>query len=290
MAGGGGADARWLISYADLVTLLTAFFIALFGISQADADKFDKFVGGLGPFGNPRAEGILDGGTGIVGATDAIKAVGTDVAGVTGGIEATGNFGAKPHLATKAELPEIQKAIEAELARKGFPDAVDFDQTRRGLVTSVATDRVLFDSGSTHISERGAQIVGAIATTLNKLTNEVLVEGHTDNVPLNRAGYDNWNLSTDRAVAVAKLLQRRYGIRPQRLAATGYGEYSPKAGNSTDVGRAINRRVEIVIVAKNQKKSPQLPGEGKRATDGVHAMTPLRDEDHTEEVGHGEEG
>ena len=136
----------------------------------------------------------------------------------------------------------------AASAKRSFGSAVTFTVESRGLVATIATDHVLFDSGSPHISPTGERIIAAIGTTLARLSNPVLIEGHTDNVPLNSNGYTNWNLSTDRAVAVLQILQSGYAIPPTRLSAAGYGEYHPAASDATPEGRAANRRVEIVIL------------------------------------------
>jgi chemotaxis protein MotB len=92
--------------------------------------------------------------------------------------------------------------------------------------------------------------VAAIASPLRRFPNDVLVEGHTDNVPLTRPGYTNWNLSTDRAVAVLSLLYGDLGIAQQRLGAAGYGEHRPLVPNNSDANRALNRRVDVLIVAE----------------------------------------
>ena len=153
-------------------------------------------------------------------------------------------------LDTPEELVEVQNAIESALAVAGLENAADFEIDMRGLTVAIATDDVLFASGSATFGERGRELIAAIAPILSEFSNDVLVEGHTDTVPLYSAGYDNWNLSTDRALAVLKLLVADHGIGPERLAATGYGEFRPKASNETSEGKAKNRRVELVIIAQ----------------------------------------
>jgi chemotaxis protein MotB len=288
MSGGGGADSRWLITYGDLVTLLMAFFIALYGISHSDSKKFNEFLKGLGPFGNAAAAntGILKGGPSIVGAgtgvgnaksgsaavgASGVSATGSSAGSVSGSSTGTGAtsaitraaIGGASSGATTAvlsgaitpgvhagasDLPAVAYHIQQSLQAQGFGGSVTFTVESRGLVATIATDHVLFDSGSPNISPVGLRIIGAIATTLARLSNPVLIEGHTDNVPLNSNGYTNWNLSTDRAVAVLQILQSSYAITPTRLSAAGYGEFHPAASDATPEGRAANRRVEIVIL------------------------------------------
>jgi chemotaxis protein MotB len=287
MSGGGGADSRWLITYGDLVTLLMAFFIALYGISHSDQKKFQEFLKGLGPFGNAAAAntGIMNGGPSIVGAgtgvgnakpgSAAVGASGVSATGSSAGSATGSGSGSALSAVTRAalagassgattavlsgaitpgihagasDLAAVAYHIQQGLQAQGFGSAVTFTVESRGLVATIATDHVLFDSGSPHISPTGERIIAAIGTTLARLSNPVLIEGHTDNVPLNSNGYTNWNLSTDRAVAVLQILQSGYAITPTRLSAAGYGEYHPVASDATPEGRAANRRVEIVIL------------------------------------------
>lgn len=252
MAGGGG-DSRWLITYGDLVTLLMAFFVCLYGISQSDEARFNKFLGGLGPFGNEAAvgDGVLDGSSSIVGAEGQPQAAAQDDAklALDGGV-----VGPQPSYAlTQGDVDSLIADLQKDLAAKGLQDAVRFRHDPRGLVAAIATDQVLFETGASQISGRGREIAGAIGPKLSRLTNDVVVEGHTDNVPLQRVGYNNWNLSTDRAVAVVRLLQEGYGVKPAHLTATGYGEFRPAADNADAQGRAANRRVEIVVIAEDAK-------------------------------------
>ena len=265
---------RWLTTYGDVVTLLMAFFVMLYAISQVDQQKFLLFVSGLqDPFGNPASvEGLLTDGNGIVGSAQSIENLDSGAfAGVAllDGLpdineDATEQNGANKDegaadgnngedepraIETMSELQEVRASLEEALAQAGFGDAVEFVIDERGLTIAVATDKVLFASGSREFGDKGRDIVGVIAPTLREFSNDILVEGHTDTVPLNHEGYDNWNLSSDRALAVLKLLVNEFGIEPTRLAATGFGEFRPKADNATPEGRATNRRVELVIVA-----------------------------------------
>lgn len=279
-------ELRWLTTYGDVVTLLLAFFVMLYAISQVDQAKFQLFVSGLAdPFHNPAvSEGLLNAGTGLVGndlgdGTSDLETFGApalldglpdvrtiDETAQSGFDDINENTDPDPGDATDPDpgdgisdtegdvivndeqLIEVRNAISVALADAGLTGAVDFEITSRGLVIAIATDHVLFASGSAEFDENGEEIISAVAPTLATFNNEILVEGHTDTVPLNRNGYDNWNLSTDRALAVLKALKDWDGIEPERLAATGYGEYRPRASNETDEGKAANRRVELVVV------------------------------------------
>jgi len=274
-------ELRWLTTYGDVVTLLLAFFVMLYAISQVDQQKFLLFVSGLqDPFGNEAvANGILSDGTGIVGGAFGEEAVGEregfDGYGLLEGLPETSTDVPEEEYVTPdaevedgvldsvEELEEVAEAVEDALIIAGLEDAVDFEFDTRGLVIAVATDDVVFASGSAVFDDRGREIIGTIAPSLVKFDNQILVEGHTDSVPLRRIGYDNWNLSADRALAVLKVLAGEYEIASERLAATGFGEFQPKASNETEDGKATNRRVELVVVADLIE-----PGNGSVLADG----------------------
>ncbi len=275
-------ELRWLTTYGDVVTLLLAFFVMLYAISQVDQQKFQMFVSGLAdPFDNPAvAEGLLNSGTGFVGSDlgdgssdidtfgapallDGLPEVqqmdnATGVNEYNEPVEPNDNVDQDPGaggedpdaLVTDEQLVVVRDAIGSALEAAGLEGIVDFEINSRGLVIAIATDHVLFASGSAEFGANGEAIIEAIAPTLATFNNEILVEGHTDTVPLDRDGYDNWNLSTDRALAVLKALNASSGIEPGRLAATGYGEYRPRASNETEEGKAANRRVELVVVVE----------------------------------------
>jgi chemotaxis protein MotB len=114
------------------------------------------------------------------------------------------------------------------------------------------SDKMLFKSGSTQLSARAQEVLGKVATVLNdKPEMEVLVEGHTDNVPISRDCFkDNWDLSTSRATAITRVLQNDYKVDPARITAGGRSQYVPLATNDTPEGRSTNRRIRIVILPK----------------------------------------
>ncbi|MDX2466765.1 MAG: flagellar motor protein MotB, partial [Acidimicrobiia bacterium] len=213
-------ELRWLTTYADVVTLLMAFFVMLYAISQVDQTKFQLFVSGLAdPFDNPAvAEGLLTSGAGFVGVAargngdsdvetfgapallDGLPAI-EDLYVEDDGQEPEENVdpdvgtGTDPDaVVTDEQLLAVRNAIEIALEESGLGGTVDFELTSRGLVIAIATDHVLFSSGSAQFGADGDKIVSAIAPTLATFNNHILVEGHTDTVPLDRAGYDNWNL------------------------------------------------------------------------------------------------
>lgn len=270
---------RWLATYGDVVTLMMAFFVMLYAISQVDQQKFQLFVSGLEDVFNNEAvaEGLLEGGEAIVGAASNEPEEGD--AGIEGvqildGLP-TRNTNEPPppppepldpgedaEVLDLTELIAVRIAISDAFEEAGLATRATFDLDSRGLVVSIATDGVLFASGGFDLSEDGKDIIRVIGPILETFDNQVLVEGHTDSVPLNQGGYTNWNLSTDRALAVLTLLLEEFVIDPRRLAATGYGEYRPKVSNDTPEGKALNRRVELVIIAATTQPTTEGAPDG----------------------------
>ncbi len=139
--------------------------------------------------------------------------------------------------------------------KRSLSDLNDQDiqvEVRGGVVYVSIADRLLFRSGSSEIGSRAEEILGKVAKVVNDHKDlEVMVEGHTDNVPMNGSCVsDNWDLSVRRATAVVRVLQNKYSIAPERLTAAGRSEYMPKTQNSSAEGRSINRRTEIVLTPR----------------------------------------
>ena len=139
--------------------------------------------------------------------------------------------------------------------KRSLNDVNDEDVTvevKKGVVYISLSDKMLFKSGSYDIQTKAETVLGKIAKVVNDHNDpDILVEGHTDNVPINTACLkDNWDLSAMRATAVVRSLQRKYGVAPERMTAGGRSEYVPKANNATADGKSLNRRTEIVILPK----------------------------------------
>jgi chemotaxis protein MotB len=139
--------------------------------------------------------------------------------------------------------------------KRSLSDMNDEDVTievKKGVVYISLSDKMLFKSGSYDILPRAETVLGKIAKVVNDHRElEILVEGHTDNVPINTSCLkDNWDLSAMRATAVVRSLQKKYGVAPERMTAGGRSEFVPKAANATADGKSLNRRTEIVILPK----------------------------------------
>ncbi len=233
---------RWLVSYADFITLLFAFFVVLFASSQADKKKQLQLATAMQtaftPLGSFEAHSKTPPLTDINGAA----AIATPAAL------------APPLPSTSAEtLEETKKRLSKLLADQiaaGHipPGGMTMRITPDGLVISLH-EAGFFPSGSAKVRAASIPMLSILATTLP--AGPLRIEGHTDNVPIHTAQFaSNWELSTARATAIARLLLDRGPINPVNLAAAGYAEFHPVASNATEDGRAQNRRVDIILLRR----------------------------------------
>jgi chemotaxis protein MotB len=240
------------------LTLLMVLFLVLWVISTIDLKKFEKFKEGLGDFGNPAAvqtatteagppSGVGNSAVSTTTTTSTIPNTATGTDGTFTGSTTT-VAGGKPELSA-TQLTALATTVNQAVDASGLTTVVDVHIDQRGLVISVKTDDVLFDSGSAALRPEASKIVTTLTPTLTDIANDVVVEGYTDSRPLRKAGYTNWDLSVDRAVAVLKMMSGANGIDDSRLSATGYGDTHPVATGTDDASLAKNRRVEIVVVA-----------------------------------------
>ncbi len=159
----------------------------------------------------------------------------------------------------KNQLSDLERAkaeLENRLQSEIDNDQVDVQMSDKGLVITFVSE-VLFTSGKADLRSNSQEKLGKVAAVLKTTVSDlnVGIEGHTDNVPIKRSGWkSNWELSTARALSVLHYLQDVEGISPERLSATGYGEFQPVASNDTKIGRQSNRRVEIVILPKTHRE------------------------------------
>jgi len=195
---------RWVVSYADLVTMLLALFMVLFAISQ-NVTKYQAK---------------------IINEND-LK-IPENVA-----------------MANVEQLEELKTLFDENISQS---DNIKFLKEGRGLVIRL-NNRLLFDEGSAIIKKGALATVDEIIDTISKIDNNVIVEGHTDSTPINNAQFpSNWELSTARATNIIAYMLKSGKIKPKRLSAVGYGEYMPIADNTSNDGRLLNRRVDIIIL------------------------------------------
>lgn len=253
---------RWLVSYADMMTLLMVLFIVMFAISQVDANKFAAVKQGLAAgFGSPVT--ILQGGDALLEPGGAVAPDPVNLRGEGGGksstdtqpMPSTEQVAAVVSATTRAavskeaaKLLDAQRALEKALIDSGQKNGATFRVDERGLVVTIATDDVLFPSGSAVLQTRGKRILSALAPTLAGLPNRVSIDGHTDSVPIRTVRYpSNWELSTDRAAGVLRYLAPT--IPTSRMSATGFADTRPLRDGRSRQALTANRRVEIVVLA-----------------------------------------
>ena len=236
------ADERWLLTYADLITLLMALFMVLFSMSVVNKSKLASLQQSLHNSFSPH---VLPGG-------QAIKRTGGDAE--TTALKPQSAAAVSTQSAAKAheedrELRKLQREIDTESKKLGMAGRVKTRVTERGLVIDILTDNLLFDSGAARIKPAGVRLLVHLAPVLNRQASDhrVVVEGHTDNIPIKGSTYpSNWELSPARASAVVRALIAMH-LHPRRMEASGRAYLEPTASNSTASGRAHNRRVEIVL-------------------------------------------
>lgn len=225
---------RWLIPYADFVTLLFAFFTALYAVTAVDATRLPSMAEGM------RAAIGVDTPGPAATVTDAGPPVPAADAGVRGPAPLPPD-GAGPR------TPDVREALTRELGDDLAAGRLELIEDRRGLVLAIP-EAFSFEAGSAELSGLAAALMGRVAGVLTTLPNAVRIEGHTDNTPIHTPRFtSNWDLSTARATEVVAFFIAA-GIAPDRLSAAGYSEYHPRAGNETVEGRARNRRVDVVIL------------------------------------------
>jgi len=236
-AAAAGGVPEWMATYGDLVTLLMCFFVLLFAFSSIDAQKFEAVMQSF-----QGSAGILSGGTSLTPADMVFDGMPESEAST------------RP---TNTESLEVLKeAVEKFLAENQLESKVTVELEARGLLLRFE-DNALFDSGKADLKTGSITTLQFLAEILNTeefKSKNVRVEGHTDNIPINTARFpSNWELSTTRASNVVRFFIEEGDMIPARFSASGYSEYYPIASNELPEGRAMNRRVEIVVLRDADK-------------------------------------
>jgi chemotaxis protein MotB len=246
---------RWLVSYADFITLLFAFFVVLFSSSQVDKRKVGKIAVAmqeafqqLGIFqtANSRVPMVT---------ADPLPVENIQMIEQGKGMAGRGQM-ASPFEKLMGSMPpsgkdmgSLQKKLMGALAPEIQRHEVALKAQREGLVISLR-EIGFYDSGSAELRPDSEAAVQRIAAVLSAQPNNIRIEGHTDNVPIHNAQFaSNWELSTARATGMIRLFITRYNLPAEHLSAAGYAEYHPAASNDTADGRAQNRRVDIVVLS-----------------------------------------
>ncbi len=258
---------RWLLTYADMITLLLALFIVLFAMSTINVQKFMEFKSGVvKTFSTLDLNTMLKGGTGILQHSSLISHPGT-VSGIPRPTMITPN--------TSAEQNSIASQLTQALAKAGLTQAASVSTDQRGVVVTILSDKVFFGVDSVALGTVGNAVIDTIAKTIAPLPNNISVEGYTDNQPIVGGPFtSNFELSAVRATTVVDRLAKVDGIPETRLSATGYGDTHNLVPNDNPTDMAINRRVDVVIL--NSNASPLNPTNVVNLTSSANAIpTPI---------------
>jgi len=215
---------RWLVSYADFMTLLFAFFATMYAMSSVDARKLRDVATGMQQAFEARDEKTPPSGRGVLPGSRSL---------VPGSREQS--------------MAQIEAVVAGSLAQELESGQLELIVDNRGVTLSIPESGT-FAVGQDELSPTAQALIGRVADTFGQFTNQVRVEGHTDDVPIHNARFaSNWDLSAGRASRVVEFLIAR-GLGPDRLSATGYAEFHPRVPNDSDAARASNRRIDLVVL------------------------------------------
>lgn len=226
---------EWLTTYSDMMTLLLCFFVLLYAFSTMNSKKFKEISWSLNSaFGGQQVQVITNGGSiGPVPAED---------------YQEGGN---KEFNTTQEIYNKVQKYVK----ENNLEAKVQVREDVKGIAIEIQ-EKILFDSGSAEIKSESIPVLEKIAGLLKLFPNNIIIEGHTDNVPISKGYYQsNWELSADRAVKVLRYMVEEKGLNSTKFTAIGCGEFKPIASNDTPDGRHKNRRVSILIVTTDKESS-----------------------------------
>jgi chemotaxis protein MotB len=290
--GGEGGDERWLITYADMITLLLVLFIILYSMANTDLEKFQALAEslreGFGATASGRAGAAgAQGGTHPVfdtegGGTTPLELfpenqIPIEIFEFAQMLEGMGGQGSEGGL-----MDELQGIVEqaAEAAGRegidvtGMGANIQIEYNERGIRIIIFPDQILFESGSARLRPGFREILDRLYDPLLRLRNRIEIQGHTDSAPINTATFpSNWELSAGRAGAVIRYFEQK-GMPPARLQAAGYADTLPRAENTTREGRAKNRRVELLVLREENVSALDWA----KQVSQLDSDTPIQDE------------
>jgi chemotaxis protein MotB len=244
---------RWLVSYADFITLLFAVFVVLYAMGQSDKKKVEEIMQSIqNSFGMATAGATAPKINVIPSqAVTVIPSLKPEIKISPMGRTRSGQGKSR---AEEKDFRQIKSAVEAYLVKQGAQNKVTLEITRRGLIVSLK-EAGFFNSGQANIKPEAYELINTIAEVMTQYNNPLRLEGHTDDVPINTAQFpSNWELSTARATNGLKYLLKNFDVDAEKISATGYAEFRPIADNATAEGRAKNRRVDLVMLTGEAEK------------------------------------
>lgn len=239
----------WMTTFSDLMSLLLTFFILLFSMSSVSEERFKDAAQSLQmALVGSSGESILDGNGEIIGDFEEYGDVNPEEI-VVEEVPVDPNY-------IPEEVIELYNTVNVYLEGEGLNTDVTLSRDQDGVYIDIQ-EAILFDSGSATLKAVGRETLGQLVELFTLFDNEIIIEGYTDDVPMRSREFpSNWELSTGRALSVLRYLSESYDISPSRLSARGYGEHRPIVPNDSAENRALNRRVNIVIVHDDREDVP----------------------------------
>jgi len=264
---------RWLVSYADFVTLLFAFFVVLYASAQVDKRRVGQLAMAIQVAFQQM--GIFDASNTKPEVANSEPMPFSKVQMIENSerVQAMGRLVNTPHGALggspdRPDMQDVQKQLETALAAQIKNHTISVTPTKEGIVVSLR-EAGFFDSGAVVLRPEAEPTLAEFVKVMAPLRIRIRIEGHTDNVPIHNGRYgSNWELSTARATEIIRLFITKYGMAPARLSASGYAEFYPVASNLTPEGRAMNRRVDLVILNTQLEAGTETPPETGPEPDG----------------------
>lgn len=234
-----GQQDRWMITYADMITLLLTFFIVMYSMSEVQNDKFNAIVQSLqNAFQTKTIESVPE-----------ADELGVDVAKESLPAPEKIPQGHSENNESEEQLDQLYQKLQDYIAKNGLDGAISLQNQPRG-VQMTFHNNILFDLGQAKIKKEARPVLQKVGGLVEAVDNPIRIEGHTDDQPIidGEQFASNWELSTARSQSVRRYLQKEDSIKPARMSVVGYGEYQPKAKNDTATHRAQNRRVNLVVL------------------------------------------
>jgi chemotaxis protein MotB len=253
---------RWLVSYADFITLLFAFFVVMFASSQADKGKAkqisESVTRALEESSVSRAAAAV---AKVLGGTVDDKGQGSAQMKGPGGAQKAAKEAPPDEI---VELLPSLKLLSKELQQEIASGKVEVTLEARGLIISLK-EAILYPSGSNELEDAGIPVIKKVAAAVRAVPNPIRLEGHTDSKPIHTARFhNNWELSSARAVSMLEILEAEFDVPAGRMAVVGYADTVPIGDNGTPEGRAKNRRVDVAILSQIGLQASPKPASAGR--------------------------
>lgn len=249
---------RWLLTYADMITLLMALFIVMFAMSSVNQTKFESLQKSL----TEAFSGKILGGESIQETGGSVQSEATKPAEAEQTLAPLAVQNSPAAQQEQEDFRRLKVRVDRLIAEQGLQSRVESSIEKRGLAVRLLTDGLLFASGSADVKPTAQPTLRKLARVLGSdKSHPFRVEGHTDDVPVHGRYPSNWELSTARSSAVVRSLTGTGAISPRRFEAVGRADLEPLATNATEAGREENRRVEIVLPRRHAEPRPQTPRE-----------------------------